>query len=107
MALLTLFPFAALVSKYGILQETKTTTLHHTAVTHGRKNKYSIIATYLELTLRLSLLLHSRETLSAQWSEMQKKLIKWKTEGRAEGQTLMESTIYRGICEHDDPKLCS
>lgn len=37
MALLTLFPFAALVSKYGILQETKNITLHHTAVTHARK----------------------------------------------------------------------
>lgn len=37
MALLTLFPFAALVSKYGILQKTKNINLHHTVVTHGRK----------------------------------------------------------------------
>lgn len=106
MALLTLFPFAALVSKYGILQETKHIALHHTIVTHGRKKNNSITATYLELTLRLSLLLHSRETPSVQWSEMQKKLMKWLTEGRAEGQMLMESTIYRGICQHDIPKLC-
>lgn len=104
MALLTLFPFAALVSKYGILQETKNITLHHTVVIHRRK-KYSITVMYLELTL--SLLLHSTETLSAQWYEIRKKLMKWLPEGRAEGQTLMESTIYRGTCQHDFPKLCS
>ena len=37
MALLTLFPLAALVSKYGILQKTKNTNLHHTVYIHRRK----------------------------------------------------------------------
>lgn len=66
MALLTLFPLAALVSKYGILQETKKTQTHITVYIHRTKTKYMINAIYLEITQMLLMRLHSRKTLSRQ-----------------------------------------
>lgn len=86
MALLTLFPLAALVSKYGILWKTKKPQLYiiQFTVIGERNHTWStmITATYLEIAQTLLLRLHSKKTLSGQWTETRKKLMKRLTLGR-------------------------
>lgn len=58
-ALLTLFPLAALVSKYGILQKAKNKLKSQFIITGEEQNQYMNTAIYLKITLTLLLLLHN------------------------------------------------